>query len=618
MKLQILNINTKKTIISAALVNAVALTTPSVLAKQASADELEQITVTASRSAMNIDDSLASQILITRRDIEAIQATSILDVLTTVAGIDLANNGGRGQTSSVYMRGANANHTLILIDGIRLSSATLGSTDIQSISPELIERIEIVKGPRAALWGSDAIGGVIQIFTRKLAGGEHFAGLTIGEDNLKQARVGFGVDHGEGSTSVLLNHEQNDGFDVLTAAEPDDDGYKRTSVAVKGEQKISDEFAVDWLFSAVQGNSDYDSTFGGTNKSEINNHAWLLRAKYSANKDNVTQFYFGQNRDSDKKYGNGTSRSDGNLIQTRRDQVSIINNSMFANNFKVSLGLDYAAEDISSATAYIDTERDVLGVFAHGFYQLEQASFELAVRHDDVEHMDEETTFNAGAGYQFSDLDRLVLNVGTGFKAPTFNDLYWPAGLYSAGNPDLIAETSETVELVYTTEYSGIQLGFTGYQTDVENLIDWAKDENGFWQPQNVDQVEITGLEFTALYAIDDSSHQFNASYTDAQDQATGKQLERRAKQQFSYIFSTELDGVQLNAEYKFNGKRYDSGDVKLNSYQLVNLRASYDVTQQFSVQVKLENALNKDYTTANGYNTPDRAFYLSVNYQNF
>ena len=614
-------LKTRKTLISSALISVLTLSSFGVIA-EISNDKIEQMTITATRSAINAEDALASVIIITRSDIENAQAHSLTEVLSTAAGIDLSEQGGKGQQSSIFMRGANANHTLVLVDGVRISSATLGSTNINNISPETVERIEIIKGPRAALWGSDAIGGVIQIFTRKLEGGEYFIGATTGTDNFKQARLGFGVQHGDGQTTISFNHEKSDGFNVLETFEDDDDGYDQTTVSIKGQQQINKGLSLHWLASAVEGESEYDPKYGsGTNINEVKNHVWQVKANYQVSEKNHTSISIGQNRDSGKDFGGEVASSsyiekgDANLIQTRRDQLSIVNNYQHSNELQLNLGVDFYNESISSDTSYAEDEREVLGAFVHGFYQLESFDFELALRHDDVEFIDEETTYNVGAGYNINSEHRFIVNIGTGFKAPTFNDLYWP----SAGNPDLIAETSETIEAVYTGKVNSIEFGFTVYQSDIENLINWAPNDTGAWQPQNVDEVEISGAEFTAQYSQGDFSHQVNASYTDTENVATGKQLDRRARERFSYAVTTDIAGIALNAEYQFNGKRYDSsGFEKLGSYQLVNLRASYPINDKLAVQLKVENAFDKEYQTAKYYNTQDRAFYLGITYSQF
>jgi len=615
------NFNQRKSLMAIALTSALALPTTIAQAKDTQSADEETITVTATRTATSIDTALATQVVITQADIARIQPKSVLDVISSVAGIDVSVQGGRGQQSSVYLRGANANHTLILLDGIRISSASLGSTSVQNIAPELIERIEIVKGPRAAIWGSDAIGGVIQIFTRQVQDGEFFAGATFGSDNYQQFKAGGGIKHGDGFTSISVNQESSDGFDVLASAEDDDDGYEQLSVAIKGQQQISQQFALDWLMQAVDGESDYDNAWGGTNESETDNYAWLMRGVYQAqigHVQNSTSVSIGQNRDKNKNFGAHLTSASTTEFETRRNQFSLLNHSQVFPHLQVNLGADYYQEELSGTTTYAQDERDVTGIFAHTLYSLNDVTFEAAVRYDDVEHIDSETSFNAGAGYQFNRDTRIALNVGTGFKAPTFNDLYYPADPYSSGNPDLVSETSETIELVFESSINAVDFSLSAYQSDVENLIAWLPDTNFFYKPENVNDVEITGLEFSANYQGLGGQHQVNASYVDTEDQATGDQLTRRAKEQFSYQFDTTIGELSLYVEYQYKGKRDDadfSGKVELDSYQLVNIAASYPLMANLALEARVTNALDEDYETALGYNTQERAGYIGINF---
>lgn len=599
------------------------------LSVQASTDtvesELETMTVTANRSASNINESLATQVVITRADIERIQPKSVLDILATVSGIDISTNGGRGQNSSVYMRGANASHTLVLLNGVRISSASLGSTNVQSIAPELIERIEIVKGPRAALWGSDAIGGVIQIFTRKLESGEHFASANFGSEGYQMLNAGVGIKHGDGFTSVSVNHEESDGFDVKDDTETDDDGYDFNSLAINGQQQVNDALAINWLAQFDQGDTEYDSS--RANESEIKNHVWQLSAAYQwqlANVDNTTQVNVGQSRISNIAYGNGTSKSEGNKFDTRRDQYSVINNSEISSDFQVNLGAELYQESLKGSSVYSESERDITGIFAHTIYAYEKFSYELAARYDDVEGIDSETTFNSSVGYQITDDTQVSFSVGTGFKAPTFNDLYYPLNWGYVGNKDLVSETSKSYEISVESQFDNLAIALNVYKTDIENLIDWNsgyKNIEGDITPVNVDSVEIEGAELGLSYLGLGGSHQFNASYIEAENVATGKQLGRRAKEHVSYQFDTQLGKTDVYAELQYKGKRYDylygGKVVELNSYSLVNLGASYPVTDNVKVQVKINNAFDENYQTADGYLTQERVAYFGISYQN-
>jgi vitamin B12 transporter len=594
------------------LIIASTLMTSSAFAEQDT--ELETITVTANRSAVNANDVLASQVVITRAEIEQVQAKSVLDVLATVAGIDISTSGGRGQTSSVFMRGANSDHTLVLINGIRIGSATLGSANLQQMAPELIERIEIVKGPRAALWGSDAIGGVIQIFTREVKHGAHFVSVNAGSEGYQQFGAGIGIEHGNGFTSLSVSHDESDGFDVKDDNETDDDGYSYDSLSINGQQTINDAFKVNWLAQVDQGEDEFDTSWGG-NENDIKNHVWLFGADYQwnvADITNSTKFTFGQSRDAYTQFGNGIKKSEGSVFETRRDQLSLVNNAQINSQWQVNLGADLYQEELRGSATYQEQERDITGVFAHAFYNQDQLSYEFAARYDDVEGIDSEVTYNAGIGYQILDATHLSFSAGTGFKAPTFNDLYYPF----SGNPDLVSETSESLEFNVKSHFDKLSVAFNVYQTNIDDLIAWREISDGVWVPMNVDEVEIQGSELGFNYQGFGGGHQLNLSYIKAEDQTTNEQLSDRAKKHASYKFNTTIADVDIYAEWQYKGERPD-GSKMLDSYQLVNVGVSYSLSSKFSLQAKVNNAFDESYTVNKGYFAQERAAYFGITYQN-
>ncbi|XQW85013.1 TonB-dependent receptor domain-containing protein [Thalassotalea piscium] len=576
-------------------------------ANETEEENVEVFTVTASRSSMEMGDVLTSQVVISRADIEVMNPTSVLDILSTVPSIDVASNGGRGQSASIFMRGTNSDHVLVLVDGIRVSSATSGGASLSSISPELIERIEIVQGPRASLWGSDAIGGVIQIFTRKLASGEFFAGASFGTDSFQKYKAGIGFSHGDGQTSVSVSHEKSDGFDVKEDDEPDDDGYEFTSVAIRGQQNVTTDLTLDWLFSSDRGDNEYDGYYNG---SDIKNHVWLIRANYDSNFngiDNKTVMFIGQNRDYADSLSNGVSKG---IYETRRDQYSLVNTSQMSENFQVNFGVDHYQDDVSQSTKnYEQAQRDTTGVFAHALFSDQAWTYEATIRHDNVEDIDSENTYNAGVGYQMNADSRVVLNYGTGFKAPTFNNLYYPG----SGNPNLSSELSDSVELFFETSIAGINTNISFYHSNIDDLIAWDGSKS-----VNINEVEISGAEVTLKYSGLGGTHDFNMSYTDAEDKSTNEQLVRRAKEKFNYKFVTTVASADLYAEYKFVGSRKDRGNIDLGAYQLLNLGLNYPLFEHVNLTARVTNLLDKAYQTANTYNTQERGFYLGVSYQNF
>lgn len=610
--LQVKQTNTfKKSALLLAITTAISMPVIAVEeSKKNTAEEakVERMTITATRSALNIDEALTSQVVITRADIDLINPVSILDLLSSLPSVDIANNGGRGQTSSIFMRGTNSDHTLVLVDGIRVSSATLGTTRLSSISTEMIERIEIVQGPRAALWGSDAIGGVIQIFTRKLEGGEHYAGVSLGSDEYRKYKAGIGLKHGDGQTTVSVSHERAEGFDVQDDGELDDDGYKFTSIAVSGQQNINKDFSVDWLFSSDQGENEFDGSF--QNNSDIKSHAWSVRANYEndiSGIKNNTVLSVGQNRDSSESFLEFESKG---VFETRRDQLSLVNNSQVSDEFQVNMGVDYYQDDVSkSTTIYDDEKRDVTGAFVHGLYSGKVISVEGTARHDSVSGVDSESTYNFGTSFKINDDSRIVLNYGTGFKVPTFNNLYFPG----FNNPDLSSELSETTEIFFETSVSKVNIGINLYYSNIKDLIAWDGTKS-----DNISSVKIEGFEFSADYMGFGGKHEVNVSYTDAEDQSTKDQLVRRAKEKLNYKFSTTLANADVFAEYKFVGSRQDRFGIDLDAYQLLNLGLNAPISENLNLNARVTNILDKEYQTANTYFTQGRALYIGVTYQNF
>lgn len=634
--LQVKQTNTfKKSVLLLAITTAISMPVMALEeSKNNTAEErqVERMTITATRSALNIDDALTSQVVITRADIDVINPISVLDLLSTLPSVDIANNGGRGQTSSIFLRGNGSDATLVLVDGVRVSSATLGSTRLNSISPEMIERIEIVQGPRASLWGADAIGGVIQIFTRQLEGGEHFAGVSIGTDEYRKYKAGIGLKHGDGQTTVTVSHERSEGFDVQDDGELDEDGYKFTSIAIRGQQKINEDLSVDWLFSNSEGENEFDGSY--QNNSDLTGHAWLVRANYASEFSDVknnTVFSVGQNRDSSESFLEFESKG---IFETRRDQFSLINNSQFSNEFQVNMGVDFYQDDVSNSrpldfsgnvTKYADETRDVTGAFVNALYNGEVFSFEATARHDNISGVDSENTYNLGAGYKINENSRLVLNHATGFKVPTFNDLYYP----NFGTPTLNSERSETTELFLETRLGAVDTRINFYYSEIDELI----SRNPAGNAANFDEVIIKGAELSFNLVTTGGTHDLNLSYTDAKDQVTAEELAadpnerdekliRRAREKLNYKFTTSINVADLYAEYKFVGSREDSvfgaNNVELGAYQLINLGLNAPLSKSLILNARVTNLLDKEYQTANTYFTQGRALYIGVTYQNF
>jgi vitamin B12 transporter len=569
--------------------------------------------VTADRFESTPDQLLAVVNTIERAEIDKIAPKSVVDLLEVLPGVSITRNGGAGQNAEVSIRGANSDHVLVLIDGVRISSATLGSVSFSSLAPEQIERIEVVKGPRAAVWGSDAIGGVIQIFTRKLAGGEGFAGIEIGSDNYSRYSAGAGINHGDGRSSLTVSKEQSDGFDTLHDGETDDDGYDRLSFGITGEQTLSDQWLLNWNGQLTDGSYEYDSSYGG-NKADYDNYFWRLGAEYKTQLWQ-SQFSVGQSQDSNENYRDGVEGK--SLFETQRDQLSWINQFQLTDILTINAGVDYVSEDVKGE--YAVDERDSTGLFTLVRADLDAWLFEAIVRYDDVENIDSETSYNVSAALKINENWRLSTSYGTGFKAPTFNDLYWP----NLGNPTLTSETSTNTDITLSYNNDHYHAYISAFRTDVDDLISWVntgiKDNNGWdiYQPDNIEKAEITGAEIGVDFSTYGLVHQLGYTYLDAENSITNQDLVGRSEHEFNYSATYGIEDWDLRLDYHYQGKRRDSFDY-LDAYQTVDLSIGYAFSPQWLVRLKTNNIFNEDTVSRANYNAAGAQWFVSLSYNCF
>jgi len=618
----------KKTLLTLAITSAIssAVISPVTFAHEHSnnthTDADEVIVVTANRSEQNSIDVLSSVQVITRADIELSAASSIVELLNTVNGIQLSQSGGAGQKSGIFSRGTNAGHTLVIIDGQRVSSATLGQVEFANLAPEQIERIEVIKGPRAALWGSDAIGGVIQIFTRQLNAGEVAFDLGLGNNGQKQASISTALAHGDGATTFTASAKSSDGYDVLASAEKDDDGYNRENISLIGFQTLNQQWRINWLAKYNQGESEYDNAYGGANENSFETHQWQLSAQQNAGEFSQ-QFSLGQQQNKTVDFGNGLAEKDGDSFETTRLQVNWLGSYQLTKELTSNTGLDFIDEEVKTTTTYEQTQRDIKAVFARLAYDNSSIILDGTVRYDDIEGIDSEVTYNLSAGLYFAENSIVSLNMGSGFKAPSFNDLYYPKSIYSYGNADLTAETSDSIELLVksslTAGDSEINAELSIYQTKIDNLIEWVPDASFAWRPININKAKIEGVELTLVTDYLGFNHQLQFNYLDAIDDNTGDELIRRAKRTASYQLTYNWGKLDLLANVNYQGKREDSkwpGTITLPSHTLVNLSASYQLNDTWKLGFKANNVFDKNYQTNYGYIGQPAQYLLTVSYR--
>lgn len=580
---------------------------------------LDEVVVTATRTARTADASLAAVTVLTRKDIERSQAQSLVEVLEGLAGVALSNNGGAGKATSVFLRGMASNHVVVLVDGVKIGSATLGSVALQDLPLALIDRIELVRGPASSLYGSEAMGGVIQVFTRKRGGPpEISAAVGHGADNTTHAEASVA---GGGDTvwySLGASYFETDGFNARDGAEPDDDGYRNRAFQVRGGARLGPGVELELSALTADGDVDYDGFY---NRDVTRQQALGASLDWRVSDVWRTRLSLGQGRDQQKNYANGVFQE---RADTRRDTATWQNDWTLALDHRLTLGLERHRDTVDGTTAYAVDERVIDGVYGQYQGRIGGHDLRLALRRDDNSQFGDHVTGNLGWGVDLDSGLRLMASYGTGFRAPTFNDLYYPF----SGNPALRPEQSRSLEVGVSGKIATGQWSVNAFATKVDGLIDWAcvlncNDadwNNDIWQPGNINEARIRGLESTLSGRWLGWSVRGALTLQDPENRSAanlGKVLIRRAKESARLDLDRGFGLWRLGATLRAEGRRYDdqANTVELPGYALLDLRGEYRLDTDWRLEGKLVNVFDRDYETAATYNQPGRGAYLTLRY---
>ncbi|MDN0077517.1 TonB-dependent receptor [Crenobacter sp. SG2303] len=613
---------------------AVALALSSSLAHAANLPEYrgEDVVVTATRQAQPLDKTLSDVTVIDRDEIEQAGADSLATLLARQPGVQISNNGGAGKTTSVYLRGANANQTLVLVDGVRIVSATEGTTSIQSIPLEQIDHIEIVRGPASSLYGADAIGGVIQVFTKKGEGPASFtANLGVGDRGTLQAGVGVSGKTGNTAYALSVSQDQTRGFSASNANNPsfnpDRDGDANTAYTANVTQTWApgQELTVR-LFQSFD-RSDFDN-FGNTDPNLQDVVKTRLTGQSVESKNALTDAWtstvrYARSQDRSETFINGNFAQHDSLFTTTQDDV------LWQNDIKTRVGsflagASYTRQKVESSQPLDRTSRYGQAAFAGYQGEFGRNLLQASVRHDDDSQFGGKTTGQASYGFKLDGGWLLRAGYGTGFKAPTFNDLYYPfisfapfPGSYS-GNPNLKPETSHNGEVEVRWTGQGSHASLVAFRNRIDNLIDLVTDGAGNMTSVNVNRANIDGVTLAAgtsiWYGIDLNG---TATFQNPENLETGKWLDRRARQTATISASRAFGPVTLGAEWQAVGRRFDdpANLVPLHGYAVANLFANYEVSRDWSLNARVNNVANRDYELARGYNTGGLGWFFGARY---
>lgn len=564
----------------------------------------DPIVVTATRAEQPLGESLAAVSVITRDDIELSGAEDLYQLLRLEAGVDVARTGGPGQQTGVFLRGTNSNHVLVLIDGMRVASAGTGAFAFETLDPAVIERVEIVRGPQAARWGSDALGGVIQIFTRKPDGASVRVGAGSHDTRSLQAAYGtagdtrFGISAGWRDTDGF-SAQNPDGF----AYDPDDDGHENKSLGLNGGINL-ETGRIDWNLRGADGKAEYDEGL-----IDFRNYAGRGVWSHAPGGDWSHELSAGFALDENENAGSFST----SLYETTRYQAGWLNRVRISESLTWLGGIDAWNETFTDGT--IDENRWNAGAWTGLNGRSGAFDYQASARYDHDELYGSAVTGQLAGGWNAGEAVRLHASLGRGFRAPTFNQLFSPGfGGQFAGNPDLDPETSWSAEAgLNVRPGDGHVFRVAAWETRIDDLIAFSGPD---FMAVNIEEAEISGIETAWDWNGETLRTGLTGTWQNAENADTGADLLRRAEWKGSatldWLFG---NGSWLGVEVVHTGERPDVGGVELDAYTLVNLRAGFELPANLRLEGRVENLADQDYEPVDGYNASGRAAFIALSW---
>lgn len=568
------------------------------------------VVVTATRTARTADESLAAVTVITRQDIERRQPQDLVDLLRTQAGIDLTRAGGPGGNVSLFMRGSNSNHVLVLVDGVRVASATTGAFEWRSLPTAQIERIEIVRGPRASLYGSDAIGGVIHIFTRRPEGLE--VALGTGSHRTQNAEAAWGGRGNAVRGFVTGTHRETEGFSAQNergfSFDPDNDGLRQQSVSAGIEAELGRRARLEILGWQSRGWTEFD-----IGKSHLFNEAIRARASQPVSPSWSHSLSVAGVTDRLQTTSFSTSR-----FTTRRELIDWQNDIVVGQTGLLTAGLSYIGEsgqniDVSGGMTIFDRTQYNRAAFALWQNRFGANDLQLAGRRDDYSSFGGHSTGSIALGRAFTPSSRAWISYGTAFRAPSLNELFHPGfGGFFAGNPDLDPEHSRTLEIGTRHRLDGQTLVVTVHSTRIDDLIAF---EGPDFQAINVAEASVRGMELEHSFISGQWQWTNVLTLQRARNETTGEPLLFRPDAKLSALLQRNFGRNTVGAELLLSSDRRGL-DGELPGYGLVNLAARYALYRHLTLEGRMENLFDKEYELVDGFNTPDRSIFVALRYR--
>lgn len=576
-------------------------------AASAHAQPLDPVVVTATRVATPLAETVAPVIVIDRETIERSLAADVAELLRFHAGLELGRNGGPGQTTSLFMRGSESNHALVLVDGIEINPGTIGGAALQNLSPRLIERIEIVKGPRSSLYGSDAIGGVINVITRE-ARGLH-ARIAAGRYGTRELSAGAGATLARGDLSVSVSRYATDGFPTRTGAGLPDRGHDAFSAGINARVTAgASTLALRHWHSS--GTTEYLDFLLAPREQDYLNRATALDWRVPATDTWDSTLTLSQIEDDVDQ------RQDADFVRTRRDVAEWQNTFSLRPGHDLVAGLYLAREHTESLSfgAGFDERTDVDALFVEDIRDFGRHRLVLAARYTEHEGFGAHTTWNAEYAHEINELLTISAAAGSAFRAPDATDRFG-----FGGNPELEPERSRSYELALRARSARHRATLTLFHNRVDDLIDFVFDaETLAGGNVNVARARIEGIEARHEASWVNWRITTTALLQDPRDLTTDRQLSRRARRSLSVNLARDFGPLSLGLDLLATSRRPDSSFTEtINAgYVLASLAGRLELSRHWALQGRLDNLLDTNYETAAGFRSPGRGLYLAAQYR--
>jgi len=579
--------------------------TLAIVSSYAIADDIERISVYANRQSQPINETLTSLTVLDRSQILKSQVRDLPALLNLVAGVSVARSGGRGQLSSVFVRGGNSGHTLILLDGVRIGSATLGYQSLALVPLEQIEKIEIIRGPKAAWYGSDALAGVIAITTRKDDRTE--LNVSLGSFGQAEASVGGSLKRDDLRLFASMGTAHGDGFSATTNGDPDRDGFSQHYLKLGADYQTGLGI-FGWQSNLNTGFYEFDTSWGGDQAdTQQDSHQLSWQGDILGT---TQQLRVSRSVDEDTSFGDAVARS---LFKTDRDEVDYQLSYELASDLTWLVGSNWYQESVQKdAPNYSQAERTNQSLFTGVSYQWQQWLFDSAVRRDSITGYGAENTYQLSGGYQLTDAITLRLSQGTGFKVPTFNELYWP----QYGNPLLKPELSRSRELGLDYQQGAWTVNLTGFDRDLTNHI--QKVGNSL---ENVLLATVKGAELTLGWQGEAWQSGATYTYLDGKNEKAGTDLTNRPANKLAWQVARQWQDTELGLTAQYQSEAYSvnyPNTAELGSFVVWGLGASHQWQPGLTIRAKVDNLFDKSYQTNLGYQQAGVEFGLSVQVTEF